>query len=134
LIDAVAAELECTPEQIRDFELCLYDTQPAQLGGLNQEFIFSRALDNLMMSFVCTRALIESSTDELLADADECRVVVLFDNEEIGSTSEHGANSVYFQSVLERINESLNGHSVTDMQVRGSVCACDLCAYIFHSP
>jgi aspartyl aminopeptidase len=51
LLDLIGKELNCTPEQIEDFELCLYDTQPAQLGGLQNEFIHSARLDNLMMSF-----------------------------------------------------------------------------------
>ena len=38
-------------EEMRDFELCLYDTQPSQIGGIANEFIYSPRLDNLMMSF-----------------------------------------------------------------------------------
>ncbi|CAG8745095.1 1012_t:CDS:2, partial [Acaulospora morrowiae] len=40
-----------TVEQIRDFELCLYDTHPSTVGGAYNEFIYSARLDNLMMSY-----------------------------------------------------------------------------------
>ncbi len=51
LLDIIAKDLKVEASQIQDFELCLYDTQPASLGGANEEFIHSPRLDNLMMSF-----------------------------------------------------------------------------------
>lgn len=59
LLDLFVKELglDCV-EQIKDFEVCLYDTQPASLGGLNEEFIFSARLDNLMMSFCSLNVII----------------------------------------------------------------------------
>lgn len=53
LMNALGKQLNADIKNIRDMELCLYDTQPATLGGLNEEFIFSARLDNLMMSYCC---------------------------------------------------------------------------------
>ena len=38
-------------ESILSTDLCLFDCQPAAIGGLNEEFIHSARLDNLMLSF-----------------------------------------------------------------------------------
>lgn len=51
--------LQVSPSEVHDFELCLYDTQPSAIGGIFDEFIASPRLDNLMMSFCSTRALID---------------------------------------------------------------------------
>ena len=88
-------------EQIGEFELCLYDTQPACFGGLNNEFIFSARLDNLMMSFCSLMGLVESLCS--IGSDKTIRVVVLFDNEEVGSTTAHGANSNLLESTLRRL-------------------------------
>lgn len=47
LLNVVAAELGCTPQDIIDFELNLCDVQPGQLGGTEEEFVFVGRLDNL---------------------------------------------------------------------------------------
>lgn len=57
LLDLIAKELGVGPETICDFELCLYDTQNASIGGANNEFIHAARLDNLMMSFCGTLVL-----------------------------------------------------------------------------
>ena len=58
----IAKQLKVSPTQIKDLELCLFDTLPAAIGGINDEYIFSARLDNLMMSFcglkVCHCALL----------------------------------------------------------------------------
>lgn len=48
LVRLIANELDVQPEDIHDFELSLYDTQPACVGGIENEFIFSPRLDNQM--------------------------------------------------------------------------------------
>lgn len=98
----------CVARQICDFELCLFDTQPATLGGAYDEFIFSARLDNLGMSYCSLEALIASSKEDL-SDETNIRLISLFDNEEIGSTSAHGANSNLLPSTMERILSSSIG-------------------------
>lgn len=65
-------------EEIKDFELLLYDTQPPTLGGINDEFIFAPRLDNLCMSFCAVKAIEESIG---LENDDTIRLISLFDHE-----------------------------------------------------
>jgi len=105
LVQMVAAELGVRPEDVRDFELALCDTQPSAIGGAYNEFIFSRALDNLMMSFICTQALIASvAGDKALAQETQIRIVGLFDHEECGSASIMGAGSNNLYQLLNKLN------------------------------
>ncbi|KAI8372834.1 peptidase M18 [Radiomyces spectabilis] len=101
LIEALANEIGVQPSSIHDFDLSLYDIQPATLGGLYNEFIFSARLDNLGMSYCSLMALIRSSND--LSQEPNVRLVSLFDNEEVGSTTLNGANSNLLPATLERI-------------------------------
>jgi aspartyl aminopeptidase len=95
------------PAEIVDFELSLYDTQPAAIGGLHREFIFSPRLDNLMSSFCALHAIINSSTAASLAEEENVRVCLLFDNEEVGSTSFQGAASSLLEHLFSRVNATL---------------------------
>lgn len=79
---------------IRDFELNLVDTQPSIIGGALNEFIFSPRLDNLCMSFCALQGLLHSEGQDKETNV---RVVALFDHEEVGSDSDHGAASPIMQ-------------------------------------
>uniref|UniRef100_M4C3M7 aspartyl aminopeptidase n=1 Tax=Hyaloperonospora arabidopsidis (strain Emoy2) TaxID=559515 RepID=M4C3M7_HYAAE len=101
LLQLLAKELHVELDEIHDFELCLFDTQGANVGGVLEEFIFSSRLDNLCCSWLATQALIQSL--DTLADDESVRVTALFDNEEVGSQSLMGAGSNFMQSVAERV-------------------------------
>lgn len=104
LLDLLASELSIEVSQIQDFELSLYDTQPASIGGINNEFIHSPRLDNQMSCFCSTEALIESLKDgESLKESKNIRAIALFDNEEVGSVSTHGAESNMLASTVKRL-------------------------------
>jgi len=107
LIKLLAGELDVKPAQIRDFELALYDTQPSTVGGAFNEFIFSPRLDNLEMSFCSVKSLV--NTADKLADEPNIRLIALFDNEEIGSTTAHGADSNLLPSTLKRLSATQVG-------------------------
>lgn len=111
-LELLANELKCKVSQIEDFELCLFDTQPSAIGGLQNEYIFSPRCDNLVMSFCGTAAFINScNAPDSLAKDDHIRLLALFDNEEVGSQSAYGADSLLLESTLRRITNSIQATS-----------------------
>eukprot|EP00252_Welwitschia_mirabilis_P024030 TRINITY_DN6971_c0_g1_i1.p1 TRINITY_DN6971_c0_g1~~TRINITY_DN6971_c0_g1_i1.p1 ORF type:complete len:485 (-),score=85.26 TRINITY_DN6971_c0_g1_i1:108-1562(-) len=104
LLELIADKLHCKAEEICDFELQLYDTQPSSTGGIAKEFIFSGRLDNLCMSFCALKGLIDSTaSDESLCDEIGVRMISLFDHEEVGSDSAQGAGSPVLLNALSRV-------------------------------
>ncbi|KNE58366.1 hypothetical protein AMAG_03949 [Allomyces macrogynus ATCC 38327] len=107
LLSALAAELDCAPEHITDVELCLFDTNPAVVGGALSEYVFAPRCDNLMMSYTAVEALTLHAQAEAAVAADTgVSVIALFDNEEVGSLSAYGADSHLLESVLRRITSA----------------------------
>ncbi len=81
---------------ILDFELAFYDTQPAALIGIEQEFIASARIDNLLSCYTGLRALLDSRSTN-------SELLVCNDHEEVGSGSAAGARGNFLRSVLARI-------------------------------
>ena len=57
LLRLVAEKLQCRLEDILDFDLSLYDTTPACLTGMDEEFVSSGRLDDLSMVHAALEAL-----------------------------------------------------------------------------
>jgi aminopeptidase I len=117
LITFWVRELTIADSSIVNWELELYDTQPAQLGGLDHEFIFAGRIDDRLCAFAAIEALVASSDTGYLVDgqrggADDAsgiiKIVGLFDDEEIGSLLRQGARSNLLPSTIERVGESLS--------------------------
>lgn len=104
LIKLIAEELKVAENDILDFDLSLYDTTPACLVGLENEFITSGRLDDLSMAHAALTALLESETDTEMN-----RVMAVFDNEETGSGTKQGAASPLLMNLLRRICELRGG-------------------------
>lgn len=100
---------------ITNWELELYDSQPAQLGGLDKEFIFAGRLDDKLCSYSALEALIASSASSSpkssTSSSGIVKLVGLFDDEEIGSLLRQGANSNFLPTVFERVAENFASKS-----------------------
>lgn len=79
--------------RVMDFELSLYDTQSPGLVGMDQSFIASARLDNLLSCYAGFTALIEE------IDAD-WSMLVATDHEEVGSASTVGAQGPMLMDAL----------------------------------
>jgi aminopeptidase I len=112
LVRAIAGELSITDyTSIVNWELELYDTQPAQTGGLDKEFIFAGRLDDKLCSWAAIEALLASSSpSSQVSDEDDSiiKLVGAFDDEEIGSLLRQGARGNFLPSVIERIVETFS--------------------------
>jgi aspartyl aminopeptidase len=106
LLKAIAEKLGIQCSDIADFELNLFDVQPASLGGIQNEFLNSARLDNLATVFCGTEALVAHSAD-ICNDEDIC-LLALFDHEEVGSQSAHGAGSPVMMEAVRRISDALS--------------------------
>lgn len=101
----VAKELDVDPESIIDYDLSLYDTTPATIGGLNGEFISSGRIDDLSMVHAGLCAMINAADQ----GDNSTRILAIFDNEETGSGTKQGAASPILDYVMRRIILSKNG-------------------------
>jgi aspartyl aminopeptidase len=108
LLDNLAEHADVEVSQILDFECVLYDTQPACIGGLNNELIFSARLDNLNMTYCAVSGLISSLSSEEGAESlkkdETIRLIACFDHEEIGSLTAQGAASNLLPSIIRRLS------------------------------
>ncbi len=95
----LAAALAVEPADLLAWDLSLYDLTPATVSGAGGEFLASARLDNLASCHAGLEALLASDGGEAAPTA----VLALFDHEEIGSTSERGAQSAWLGHLLERL-------------------------------
>lgn len=102
------AGVEAAPDDVRGFDLCLCDAQPAALGGGNDELVLAPRLDNLGSSHAALCALIAARPA-----LRRTRVIALYDHEECGSQSLAGAQSRFVADVLSRLAGAHGGHEGT---------------------
>ncbi len=96
LADQLQAEGCEGVDSVLDYEILLYDTQPPALVGLDEAFLTSARLDNLLSCYVGLTALLE-------ANSELGTLLVCNDHEEVGSMSASGAQGPMLKQVIERI-------------------------------
>jgi aspartyl aminopeptidase len=113
---------------ILGFELMAHDVAPSALTGARTELVSAPRLDNQVTCFAGLRALLDASPVQGVRP-----VLALFDHEEVGSTSERGAQSDLLATVLERIVLAAGGtRDDYHRAIAGSVCASGDMAHATH--
>lgn len=101
LYDLIAKKLKRKREEILSADLFVYNRQEAVIWGAKKEFLSSPRLDDLSCAYASVRGLIETKKPEALA------LHVMFNHEEVGSSSTEGACSTFLKDTLERIAEAI---------------------------
>jgi len=96
-IGYVAEQAGIDADDVLGADLMTHDLTPSTLSGLGDQFVSAPRLDNQASCYAGLEALLDVTAGEHLP------VLALFDHEEVGSTSDHGADSELLMTTLERI-------------------------------
>ncbi|MCF6387544.1 M18 family aminopeptidase [Mycobacterium sp. MBM] len=93
----VAAQAGVDESDVLGFDLMTHDLAPSRITGADGDFVSAPRLDNQATCYAGLEALLAAPADRHVP------VLALFDHEEVGSQSDHGAQSDLLSTVLERI-------------------------------
>jgi aspartyl aminopeptidase len=96
-LDYVAGQVEVDADDVLGFDLMTHDLTPSTLAGADRDLVSAPRLDNQCTCYAGLEALLAAEPTGYLP------VLALFDHEEVGSQSDHGAQSELLPTVLERI-------------------------------
>ena len=100
-MDAVADAAGCGKGEILGSDLFVYCNEKGYIWGPDDEFISAPRLDDLQCAFTTLKGFLSASKYQKLS------VYVVFDNEEVGSSTRQGAASTFLSDTLERIYSGL---------------------------
>jgi aspartyl aminopeptidase len=108
-------------------DLMTHDLTPSTLSGVDSEFVSAPRLDNQGSCYAGLEAFLAADQREPLP------VLALFDHEEVGSTSDHGAQSELLMTTLERIVLAVGGNRADFLRrLPGSMVASADMAHAAH--
>ncbi|MGE2731579.1 M18 family aminopeptidase [Mycolicibacterium vaccae] len=102
-LDYVAERAGVDADALLGFDLMTHDINPSRLAGADDELVSAPRLDNQATCYAGLEAFLGARPGDIVP------VLVLFDHEEVGSQSDHGAQSDLLLSVLERITLAAGG-------------------------
>ena len=97
LLAYVAGQFDVAPADVLSADLMTHDLTPSGLVGADEQLVSAPRLDNQGTCYAGLEALLAAEPGDYLP------VLALFDHEEVGSTSDHGAQSDFLLTTLERI-------------------------------
>lgn len=109
LINVITEAISVDVTDILDYDLFLYNMDEATICGIDSSMLAAPKLDNLTSVAAMLEGIIacEKVPDNTID------VMVVFDNEEVGSLSKQGADSELLTMVLDKILKSLKGQDST---------------------
>ncbi len=99
----IAERAEVDADDVLAAELMTHDLTPSTLVGADKQLVSAPRLDNQATCYAGLEAFLAAQPSEYLP------VLALFDHEEVGSQSDHGAQSELLPTVLERITLAAGG-------------------------
>lgn len=103
LLMHISNELKIEEKDILDYDLYLYNIEKPTICGLDQSMIVSGKLDNL----TSVAAMLDGITNSDMIPDNTIDMMVVFDNEEVGSLSKQGADSFLLKILLDKIGCAL---------------------------
>ncbi len=100
----VASQAGVDVSDVLGFDLMTHDVNPSRLAGVDGELVSAPRLDNQATCYAGLEAFLATGPEGATLP-----VLVLFDHEEVGSQSAHGAQSELLPTVLERITLASGG-------------------------
>lgn len=92
-------------EQLLGHDLFLYPLEKCRLLGYQNALLASYRIDSLASVFAALNALLHAPAPL----DDEIKMIIFWDNEEVGSQTAEGAESPFFNQILDRIITSFSG-------------------------
>ncbi|BCR22038.1 putative M18 family aminopeptidase 2 [Borrelia sp. HM] len=99
--EKILEKLQISEKDFLSCDLIFTASEQAKIIGSEGEFLASKNLDNKAGCHAIMNAFVHTNHNRN-------KVIVFFDNEEIGSLTSRGANSKLLTEVLERIDHALN--------------------------
>jgi aspartyl aminopeptidase len=99
----VAGRAGVDADAVLGFDLMTHDLVPSRLVGADEDLVSAPRLDNQATCYAGVEAFLA------VEPGDRVPVLAMFDHEEVGSQSDHGAQSELLLTVLERITLAAGG-------------------------
>ena len=103
LMDIVAENAGVKKDDIKGFDLSLYNRMRGTVTGTDNEYFSAPRIDDLQCVYTTLEGFLDSESENAIS------VFAAFDNEEVGSGTKQGAKSGFLRDTLERINAALGG-------------------------
>ncbi len=120
LLTRIAERLQVVKEDILSYELCVYCMEKGTRVGFSGDFFSSPRLDNLSSVHATLHGLTR-------AEGKGINIAVLYDNEEIGSNTRRGGDSMTLTVILEKLCLALglSRAEFLDACANGMMLSCD---------